>query len=235
MVAALIREMHIGRLEYLCPDWEFGVDAVRERLKCQSERPMICGEETFSLGRMQRLELLTVWKDKEKFEGWFLGKLPSGCYSLSLWDFKSPESSGWGMDTTYLGRANLLEAVENFDAFLGILKGDAFKRCMDPIRELWTEPGALVHQYHAVFLQYHLENMLRDYYQDITLSLGKVARLPQIGDDAGLNCPPTRSHLPHLANVLPEVCPPQTSTFPANQYKATLNHPSRHHQRSLPR
>ena len=176
-VAALIREMHIGRLEYLCPDWEFNVDAVRERLQCQSERPMICGDEMFSLGRMMRLELLTVWKDKTKFEGWFLGRLPSACYSLSLWDFKGPESSGWGMDTSYLGRANLLEALENFDAFLGILKGDAFKRCMDPIRDLWMEPGSLVHQYHAVFLQFHLEKMIRDYYQDITMSTGKAARL----------------------------------------------------------
>ena len=48
---------------------------------------------------------------------------------------------------------------------------------MDPIRELWAEPGAMVHQYHAVFLQYHLEKMIRDCSQDITLSLGKVARL----------------------------------------------------------
>ena len=58
---------------------------------------------------------------------------------------------------------------------------------------------------------------------------------PQIGDDAGQKCPLTRSYRPHLANVLPWVCTPQTPTSPANQFKAKLNHPSRHQRLHLPR
>ena len=176
-VAALIREMAPQRREYLCPDWEFNVDTVQERLLSQSERSMVMGEEMFAVGQLQRLMWLTVWTDKVKFEGWFLGRLPSGSYSLSLWDFKGPESSGWGFDMAWIGRSNLLEAVGNVEEFLRILKGDAFRGVMNPIRDLWIDPGALVQQYHAVFLQFYLERMMRDYYQDITQTSGKTASL----------------------------------------------------------
>ena len=70
-----------------------------------------------------------------------------------------------------------------------------------------------------------------------TQSPGRRQQPPphQIGDEAVLNSPLTRSHLPHLANVLPGICTTQTSTSTANQLMATLNPPSRHLRLHLPR
>ena len=79
------------------------------------------------------------------------------------------------MDSSYIGRAELLEALMNFAEFQRVFKGEAWRDCMAALRQLWEDQGTRVSKVHNVVLQVYLDNMLRDYSNDIAYTGGKVA------------------------------------------------------------
>ena len=162
VVAALYREMEEPRRSFLSQDNNFIVDRIREAYQRQSEREPIMGSALFSISRMRL----------DKFKVWLLSTQPSGDFWTSLYDFKGLERSGWGQDNSHIGRANLLEAVENYGEFQHVFKGSIWRHCMQGIRDLWEEAGSRVTNIHNAVLQVLLDNMLRDYGNDIAYTQG---------------------------------------------------------------
>ena len=175
VIAAFFMEMEDSRRLWLAPENEFDVDRVLEKYQRQRERPMAIGDPLYSISRMQTLMQLEAYKDPKKFQVWLLGTQPSGDFWTSLWDFKGFERSGWGMDNSLIGRSALLESLENYAEFQNTFKHPGFRSFMAPIRTLFEDPGSNVNRIHNVVLQVYLDNMLRDYDNDIAFTAGTVS------------------------------------------------------------
>lgn len=173
-LAAPLREMDPSLLSRLCPDYVFDVDLVRGACLRQKERMLDTSDPCFSLMRMRAVMDLPVWTVKEKFAVWFKGNHNAGDWTHSLLDFKAPESSGWTRDSDYRGRMNLLLAVEQWNDFQRILKGEAFASCMSPLRALWESGERYMERYHNTFIQYHLETLIRDYFHELCTTKGRI-------------------------------------------------------------
>ncbi len=90
---------------------------------------------------------------------------------MSLWDFKDRDQ-GWTYDTDWHGHQNLLQAFENFVDFQRIIKGEAYQGCATPLREIWESQTQVVNKYHAVYLQFHLETLIRAYFKEVSQTRG---------------------------------------------------------------
>jgi hypothetical protein len=121
--------------------------------------------------RLRAISDLTVWKDATKFTMAVLGITRTSDWAVSLWDFKDRDQ-GWSFDTEWQGHQNLLRAFENFIDFQRIIKGDAFGGCATPMRELWESQSQCVSRYHAVYLQFHLEALIRSYFKEVSQTRG---------------------------------------------------------------
>ena len=175
VIAAFYREMTDTRRLWLSPENEFDVDRVLEKFQRQRERPMADSDPLYSISRMQTLMHLEACKEPRKFQVWLLGTQPSGDFWTSLWDFKGFERTGWGMDNSLNGRSALLEALENYAEFQNTFKDPGFRSFMAPIRALFEDPGSNVNRIHNVVLQVYLDNMLRDYGNDIAFTAGTAS------------------------------------------------------------
>ena len=173
VIAALYREMEEQRRVFLSPDNDCTMPRITEAYYRQSEREPIMGSPLFSISRMRFLTHLEVVTNQDKFRVWLLSTQPSGDFWTSLFDFKGLERTGWGQDNSYIGRANLLEAVQNYGEFQHVFKGSIWRNCMQGITDLWEQPGSKVTSIHNAVLQVFLDNMLRDYGNDIAYTQGK--------------------------------------------------------------
>lgn len=176
-VAGLIREWDKDRMDHFLPNRHFVVSDMQARLLRQSERQMVVGSPFASLSRLSVLTLTEAWTNPIKFERWCLSLVRGADFSESLWDFISPDSSAWGRDTFQLGRHNLLEAVVCWGEFQCIIKGAAFKGCVNSIRDLWEDPEIHLEHYQSTFIHCQLEVMIREYCEELTTTFGKVSKL----------------------------------------------------------
>ena len=79
------------------------------------------------------------------------------------------------MDNSLIGRSALLESLENYAEFQNTFKHPGFRSFMAPIRTLFEDLGSNVNRIHNVVLQIYLDNMLRDYGNDIAFTAGTVS------------------------------------------------------------
>ena len=172
ILAAPLREMTPTLIARLCPDYVFEVDLVREECLRLKDRVLTDSDPCFGLTRMRGVMDLAVWQDKEKFSVWFKGNHRLGDWTHSLWDFRGTESSGWGPDGDYQGRMNLLRAVEAWGDFQRVFKGEAFYKCTAPFRDLWESAHKYMENYHNVYIQFQIENMIRDYFHELCFTRG---------------------------------------------------------------
>ena len=64
-----------------------------------------------------------------------------------------------------------------FGEFQRIFKGEAFARCMAPLRVLWEAPEDPMACYHNVFIQFQLESMICSYFEDVGQHRGGYQQL----------------------------------------------------------
>ena len=64
-----------------------------------------------------------------------------------------------------------------FGEFQRIFKGEAFARCMAPLRVLWEAPEDPMACYHNVFIQFQLESMICSYFEDVGQHRGGTSSL----------------------------------------------------------
>jgi hypothetical protein len=69
---------------------------------------------------------------------------------------------------------NLLLAVEQWNDFQRIFKGEAFANSMYPLRALWESGDRYMERYHNTFIQYHLETLIRDYFHELCVTKGRI-------------------------------------------------------------
>lgn len=165
------REMTNERFDRVFPQWVCDIDQFRELCMDSKDRIMAGGDPLNSLARLRAIMDLNVWKDVDKFTKALLGITRSGDWSVSLWDFRDREQ-GWTFDTDWQGHQNLLRSFENFVDFQRIIKGEAFHGCAKPLRELWEAQEQFVNRYHAVYLQFHLETLIRSYFKEVSQTRG---------------------------------------------------------------
>jgi hypothetical protein len=165
------REMTDERFARVFPQWVCDIEQLRELCLDSCDRGMAAGDPLDSMARLRAIMDLPVWKEVNKFTKALLGITRSSDWSVSLWDFKDRDQ-GWTFDTDWHGQRNLLRAFENFVDFQRIIKGDAFQGCANPLRELWESQTQVVNKYHAVYIQFHLETLIRAYFKEVSLTRG---------------------------------------------------------------
>ena len=178
VLQGLVREMAPARFAYMFTDLVFDPDEVFKKCVLLRDEPMRRDHFNYSIKRMLVLGDRPVCTVMSKFGAALTGKWKRADWrGISLRDFVRPSAAGWGKDASYSGRADLLEAAEMFGEFQRIFKGEAFARCMAPLRALWEAPEDPMADYHNVYIQFQLESMICSYFEDVGKHRGGTSSL----------------------------------------------------------
>ena len=179
------------RFDFFCVDLEFDPSAWFNKCVRIRDEPLRAGHFNYSIKRMLVLGERPVCKDMSKFGTALSGKWQRADWrGISLRDFGRTGSAEWGMNTSYVGRAEILDAMEMWGEFQRIFKGDGFASCVGQLRTLWEAADDPIAHYHNVYIHFQMEALICSYYEDIGGHSGEgvhwVVPSPTVAVPAGL-------------------------------------------------